>query len=191
MQLWFSPMLFDSFLRDNWWWPLTFIRITRSALTAIAPVLALHIVRQQGTKYHLSPCVGISDCTVTDTFAKAVTPPGEKQLRELDHCASSPSELINGEWNKESIHFSSRSATASRWEGWNNHSGCTLTCTRVSCHGERERKRERKRAGSWGLLETSGHWQNTSTRSHSWGPLTEWRVAWLQVLHLYSNCHYV
>lgn len=66
----------------------------------------------------------------------AVTPSGEKQLRELDHCASSPSELINGEWNKESIHFCSSSAPASRWGGWNSHSGCTLTCTLVSCHRE-------------------------------------------------------
>lgn len=34
--------------------------------------------------------------TVTDTCAMAVTPPAEKKLRELDHGASSPSELING-----------------------------------------------------------------------------------------------
>lgn len=47
------------------------------------------------------------------------------------------------------------------------------------------------KAGSWGLLRTSGHWQNTSARSHSWSPLTDWRIAWLQVLHLNSKRHYL
>lgn len=57
-----------------------------------------------------------------------------KLLKELNHCTSGPSELINGKWNKESIHFYSSSAPASRWRGWNSHSGNTLTCSLVSCH---------------------------------------------------------
>ncbi len=35
---------------------------------------------------------------------------------------------------KNLFSFCSSSAPASRWGGWNNHSGCTLACSLVSCH---------------------------------------------------------
>lgn len=68
-------------------------------------------------------------------------------------------------------------APASWWEGWNSHSGWTLRWLSARLAAGRERKGEQEVRG---LLETPGPQQNTSTRSHSWSPLTDWCVvAWL------------
>lgn len=61
--------------------------------------------------------------------------------------------------------FRFSSAPASWWEGWNSHSGWTLTCSLVSCH----RQREQEVRGCWAAGAAGDLWsqQNTSTRSHS------------------------
>lgn len=65
--------------------------------------------------------------------------PSKKRMREPSR-ATAPRELINGRWDKRSIHFHSNSASASRWGDWNSHWGCTLTRSVFSCHRRREQE---------------------------------------------------
>lgn len=106
-------------------------------------------------------------------FCDDGTPPAEKVIV----CAGPPHlrSLWVNKWQvKQRVYsffffffFRFSSAPASWWEGWNSHSGWTLTCSLVSCH----RQREQEVRGWWAAGAAGDLWSPTK-RLHQISQLT-------------------